>query len=106
MARLRVYRGPEANRVSRFSSAERPDVIPFAALVARRDRLAAAAAPLNRAKALHANRRCKNCGHSGVDPVTLNDGLRDGSGQYVPGSATLVGFHCPRCRSEWPVYGD
>lgn len=106
MTRLRVYRGPETNRVSRFSSAERPGVIPFAALVTRRNRVAVANAALDRAKALHSNRNCKSCGCQGVEPVTLNDGLRDGSGQYVPGSATLVGFHCTRCRSEWPVYGE
>jgi hypothetical protein len=106
MTRLRVYRGPETNRGSRFSSAERPGVIPFSALVARHTRLAVANAALDRAKALHSNRSCRNCGCSGVEPVTLNDGLRDGSGQYVPGSATLVGFHCTRCRSEWPVYGE
>lgn len=106
MTRLRVYSGPENRVSSRFSSAERPGVIPFSSLVARRNRVAAAAAVLDRARALHENRSCKNCGCSGVEPVTLNDGLRDGSGQYVPGSATLVGFHCTQCRTEWPVYGE
>jgi hypothetical protein len=107
MIRLRVYRGPET--VSRFSRTEtadgQPDVIPLDVFLASRKRLAAET-PLSRAKALHQNRFCRFCGHSAVTPVTLNDGQRDGSGQYVPGSATLVGFHCRRCRAEWPVFAD
>lgn len=59
--------------------------------------------PLSRAKALHANRTCTACGAGGVEPVLLSDGVRDGSGQQVPGSGTLVGFHCGRCEHEWPV---
>ena len=107
MTRLRVYSGPETtNRVSRFSSADRPDVIPFSRFVSRSNRIAAATAVVNRAKALHENRTCRNCGGTNVGPVTLNDGVRDGSGQYVPGSATLVGFHCGQCRTEWAVYGE
>ncbi|QDT14367.1 hypothetical protein [Alienimonas californiensis] len=63
----------------------------------------AADSPLTRAKALHANRTCKSCGAGGVEPVLLSDGVRDASGQLVPGSGTLVGFHCCRCQKEWPV---
>jgi hypothetical protein len=101
MTRLRVYRGPEkASRFSRVTAQDRPDVLSLARFV---DRQAASDAPLSRAKALHANRSCRFCGHSAVNPVTLNDGLRDGSGQYIPGSATLVGFHCEGCLAEWPV---
>jgi hypothetical protein len=101
MIGLRVYRGPETSRSeSRFPEEDRADVISLARFV---DREAASRSPLSRAKALHANRCCRFCGSSRVDPVTLNDGLRDGSGQYVPGSATLVGFHCEECREEWPV---
>ncbi|MEM9704351.1 MAG: hypothetical protein AAF907_18060, partial [Planctomycetota bacterium] len=59
--------------------------------------------PLTRAKVLHANRVCPACGAGGVEPVLLNDGVRDASGQPVPGSGTLVGFHCSRCQREWPV---
>ena len=59
--------------------------------------------PLTRAKALHANRTCKSCGAGGVEPVLLSDGVRDASGEQVPGSGTLVGFHCCRCEREWPV---
>ncbi|NNJ26160.1 hypothetical protein [Alienimonas chondri] len=59
--------------------------------------------PLSRAKILHANRTCKACGAGGVEPVLLSDGVCDASGQQVPGSGTLVGFHCCRCQQEWPV---
>jgi hypothetical protein len=101
MIGLRVFRGPETSRSeSRFVEEDRPDVLSLARFV---DRQASSRSPLSRAKALHANRCCRFCGSSRVDPVTLNDGLRDGSGQYVPGSATLVGFHCEECREEWPI---
>ena len=59
--------------------------------------------PLTRAKALHANRVCKSCGAAGVEPVLLGDGVTDAAGDPVPGSGTLVGFHCVRCEREWPV---
>jgi hypothetical protein len=101
MTGLRIYSGPEAvARASRLSERERPDVLPISRFV---DRRPSARSPLSRAKALHANRCCRFCGSSQVDPVTLNDGMRDGSGQYVPGSATLVGFHCESCQTEWPI---
>jgi hypothetical protein len=104
MTRLRVYSGPETKyRLSRITGEDRPDVIPISAFTARRGRAAVADSALTRAKALHENRRCRHCGQSGVEPVMLNDGLRDGSGQYIPGTATLVGFHCTCCRVEWPV---
>ena len=102
MTRLRVYRGPETS--SRFSRIESlPDVLSFTRFVSSR-RNEPGATALQRAKALHKNRRCRHCGHGIVDPVTLNDGMRDGSGQYIPGTATLVGFHCVACHAEWPVY--
>lgn len=104
MTRLRVFRGPETtNRVSRFTLEQQPDVLPF--IPRAKDRFTANS-PLSRAKALHQNRHCCHCGHGSVDPVTLSDGLRDGSGQYIPGTATLVGFHCGRCHAEWPVYSE
>ena len=59
--------------------------------------------PLSRAKVLHANRTCKACGAGGVEPVLLTDGVTDAAGDPVPGSGTLVGFHCCRCAAEWPV---
>ena len=66
-------------------------------------RMAGASDSLTRAKALHANRTCKSCGAGGVEPVLLADTVRDAAGEVVPGSGTLVGFHCGRCEAEWPV---
>ena len=63
----------------------------------------AASTPLTRAKALHANRTCRCCGAGGVAPVLLADTVRDAAGDVVPGSGTLVGFHCGRCEAQWPV---
>ena len=63
----------------------------------------AATTPLTRARALHANRTCQRCGAGGVEPVLLADTVRDAAGDVVPGSGTLVGFHCGRCEAQWPV---
>ena len=114
---LQIYRGPEASELGtaastreahsrRFSTeTETPAVLSFAAFVTRRSNRRDAA-PLSRAKALHANRTCRFCSHPVVEPVVLNDGLRDGSGEFVPGSATLVGFHCENCDAEWPALDE
>tara|TARA_R110002072_G_scaffold146075_2_gene292821 strand:- start:793 stop:1146 length:354 start_codon:yes stop_codon:yes gene_type:complete len=57
-----------------------------------------------RAQRLNAHQTCPDCSRAGgVLPLMLNDGRMDGSGRLVPGSATLVGFHCETCSHEWPV---
>ena len=81
---------------------EEPDVIPLAGILTL-PAGKSAPPPVTRARALHRNRTCKSCGCAGVEPVVLGDGRRDGGGDLIPGTATLVGFHCDRCGSEWPV---
>ncbi|QDT64569.1 hypothetical protein [Calycomorphotria hydatis] len=107
MSQLRLYSGPEltSDRTSAFAAEETPDVISFEAVV---DRLVNQSAdnPTLRARELHRNRRCRHCGSAAVEPVVLADGVRDGSGELIPGTATLVGFHCGRCSAEWPVWNQ
>lgn len=58
----------------------------------------------DRARLIHQNSQCPDCHASLVEPIELNDGLRArGNRLPVPGTATLVGFHCHRCGYEWPV---
>ncbi len=66
-------------------------------------RLRPQAATLNRARQIHSNCQCPSCQSALVVPLTLNDGRKDRSGEDVPGSATLVGFRCDVCLSEWPA---
>lgn len=58
---------------------------------------------VTRAQMLRENRECRQCGHPVVEPVELNDAAHNQNGLPIPGTATLVGFHCTRCDREWPV---
>jgi hypothetical protein len=35
--------------------------------------------------------------------ILADDGLRDGTGDFIPGTQTLIGFRCDGCHSEWPA---
>ncbi len=60
---------------------------------------------LQRARLIHANSECTGCGGHDVEPVELDDAtLSWRNGDVVPGTATIIGFHCNDCGSEWPVY--
>jgi len=61
-------------------------------------------AALRRARAIHRSQRCPDCERARIIPLELRDGRLDGSGQFVPGSSTLVGFRCEHCRHEWSTY--
>ncbi|QDT37225.1 hypothetical protein [Stratiformator vulcanicus] len=105
MSNLRVFAGPDVAEdewTDTCSLYEEPDVIPFEAIL-NRLKPDANLTPVARAKALHRNRQCPCCDHPVVDPVFLSDGVRDGTGDFIPGTATLVGFHCRECNWEWPA---
>ena len=60
---------------------------------------------LQRARLIHANSECTGCGGHDVEPVELDDAtLSWRNGDVVPGTATMIGFHCNDCGSEGPVY--
>ena len=58
---------------------------------------------LIRAQKIRDNRQCIDCGHPIVEPLELNDGCQNRNGMVIPGTATLVGFHCASCDAEWPA---
>ena len=76
-----------------------PRILPFPL---RTDRFQPRPALL-RARLLRENRNCPHCQHPVVTPLELEDGLLGRNRLPVPGTATLVGFHCMRCHREWPV---
>ncbi|MFK7820423.1 MAG: hypothetical protein AB8G99_17005 [Planctomycetaceae bacterium] len=60
---------------------------------------------LNRARILFENQKCAYCGKATVEPLELDDAVVSGkNNRVVPGTATIVGFHCHSCSEEWPVY--
>lgn len=56
---------------------------------------------LRRARLLHTNRCCPECRSAAVDPIELNDALLNIQLCPIPGTATVVAFHCNRCSHEW-----
>lgn len=59
----------------------------------------------DRARLIRQNGICPECGHPNVEPLELADSLISARNRLpVPGTATIVGFHCNDCGSEWPVY--
>ena len=62
-------------------------------------------APVDRARILHDNAACPECEKADVEPIELQDGVISPKSRLpIPGTATIVGFHCNACGTEWPVY--
>lgn len=57
--------------------------------------------PADRARLIHRNSICRHCRRALVSLVLAEDGRRDGTGNFVPGSQTLIGFRCECCHREW-----
>ncbi len=58
---------------------------------------------IERSRILHRNRCCPNCNHPVVEPIELDDAVMSRNHLPIPGTATLVGFHCQACSCEWPI---
>lgn len=56
---------------------------------------------VQRSRLLHAHRRCQKCGRPTVRPVVREDSQVGTNRLPVPGTGTVVGFHCDYCRKEW-----
>ena len=60
---------------------------------------------LNRARILFENQKCPYCSKCTVEPLELDDAvISRRNHRPVPGTASIVGFHCNSCDTEWPVY--
>ncbi len=61
--------------------------------------------PQDRARILQQNNCCPQCAQHDVEPLELSDAVISPKNRMpVPGTATIVGFHCNDCGTEWPVY--
>jgi len=58
---------------------------------------------LTRARIIHENRCCEECGRAAVVPVDAEPALAFRDAMPVPGSGTLIGFACECCGHEWRV---
>lgn len=82
--------------------APEPSILKFPSLM-REERATSQPTAVRRARLLHENQCCPNCHTAAVDPIEINDALLNASLQPIPGTATIVAFHCNRCYHEWPA---
>lgn len=79
--------------------AEEPEVLSWR--VMRRNGQPSYLEILNRSRLLHMHRRCHDCGRPTVQPLEQDDATIGKNRLPIPGTATVVGFHCEYCQSEW-----
>jgi len=98
---LKLFRGDEVGQRPAIPSADEPRILNYESYATRWRRYRNT--PVNRARSLRTNDRCPKCSRGVVEPLELADGLRSRNNLPVPGTATLVGFHCLHCDWEWPA---
>ena len=60
---------------------------------------------VDRAKLIHRNSECPECHKHDIEPLELDDAMVSTRSRLpIPGTATIIGFHCNDCGTEWPVY--
>ncbi len=96
MTTLRIY-APDVD-----ADSDEATPIPFPAQHARDSAIRV----LQRSQRIAQNRKCPNCDSRSINTIELNDGLKDWCHYTVPGTASLVGFHCDVCATEWPAERD
>lgn len=106
MSDLKIFR-PTEDETAQPELSETREILPFdrsARIISGRvspRRMRA----LHRARLLFENQKCPFCGRATVEPLELDDAIVSRlNHREIPGSATLVGFHCSSCENEWPVY--
>lgn len=82
-----------------------PDILPFQSH-RRTTVLSGRFMPaVERARILHENTECPECGKSTIQPLELNDAIISPRSRLpIPGTATIIGFRCEECSCEWPVF--
>lgn len=101
MSRLSVYWPEEAN-LTDYASDE-PRILPFRRAGQSPESPSHYFDVVQRAKLLFSNRKCHECSYPVVEPIELSDAIKNRNGLAIPGTATLVGFRCCGCQSEWTV---
>ena len=101
---LRIYEPPQAAPESDKQASEAADILPFEprsrTIISGR-----MTTPVDRARVIHENSSCPECSKTDVSPVELQDAtISPKSRLPIPGTATIVGFHCNACGTEWPIY--
>lgn len=99
MSRLKLFRGDRTACDPSVSRGDAPGVLSYESHFRRwRDYRNGAA---SRAKTLRNNDECPHCRRALVEPLELADAVLSRNNLPIPGTATLVGFHCLTCHWEW-----
>ena len=101
MSRLSVYWPDEL--FSEDTINDEPTVLPFPKQNCEAQAASKPMTVVKRAQLLFSNRKCPECCYPVVEPVELSDSTINRSGLAIPGTATLIGFHCCGCEHEWSV---
>lgn len=103
---LRIYEPPtEPVADNDTPQLESRDILPFSSRRATTIISGRLTLPLDRARIIRENSVCPECSHHDIEPIELQDALISPKNRLpVPGTATIVGFHCNDCGTEWPVY--
>ena len=102
---LRLYSPPQDVEEQETDVDNLSDIIPFE--TARRTLIFSARLPepAHRAKLIRDNATCPSCNHQDIEVLELEDAVISSRSRLpIPGTATIVGFHCNDCGVEWPVY--
>ena len=100
---IRLYEPPQENEPEEEFQAQ--DILPFR----QRGRTTIISGrltpPSDRARLIRSNAACPECSKLDVEPLELQDAVISPKSRLpIPGTATIVGFHCNDCGTEWPVY--
>ncbi len=99
MSQLKLFRPP-----SKLTSTEASDAGPLIYSISAFRlpvRSASQQAALSRARAIHANRSCRQCGRTTVVPLEFEDAASNGRLMPSPATSTLAGFACHGCGARW-----
>jgi len=95
MSQLRIY-------APAFDDEHEPAVIPFLdRILSIRPRSRSSA--VHRARLWQRNQVCPCCRRITVEPIELDDALFNRKNEPIPGTATVVGFCCESCGTQWPA---
>lgn len=105
MSILKIYYPEETPSETTVSQPETQSMIlPFQRAFSRQPRLQRQTDwVLNRARTLFQNQQCPACNSAAVEKLELRDGLLNRRNRLIPGTATVVGFRCESCDTEWPA---
>ena len=103
--RLRLFIPPQDSDSADPHVEESVDILPFRQKSRATVLSGRFTAPVERARVIRANRQCPECGDLDIEPLELDDAVINPRNRLpVPGTSTIVGFHCHGCGLEWPVY--